>query len=258
MESANIPQVRPHSKASSAIPPSDLTQRDLTTAVDRRWEVDRREIDSRRPLSEKSRDVVEFDAAGRRIRHDSDIHRGGDYYQGGQGDNGQYCTAVESVGSRYHSPMVERHPERLMQGYGGDPAPIRPDTGNIYREKYQRKSSGTSTQQLDRERERDIYPEGDNFIDPANKQHLDPNSAASRTGRTRQKLENILRNDSLSSDLSDCVRPSPPKPHKPRKGKKQSSMSSSEDEMLTTPEGTSWEDQEIESESISEKGTFCM
>ena len=61
---------------------------------------------------------------------------------------------------------------------------------------------------------------------------------------------------SLSSDPSDCVRPPPPKPHKHKKGKRfrQASLSSSDDEIVTTPECTSCDEPEIESESVSEKG----
>ncbi|CAL1538463.1 unnamed protein product, partial [Lymnaea stagnalis] len=60
-------------------------------------------------------------------------------------------------------------------------------------------------------------------IDPNDKkQHLDPSSAGGgRSRNNRKKLETMLRNDSLSSDPSDCVRPPPPKPHKHKRGKKQ-------------------------------------
>ncbi|XP_075411020.1 regulating synaptic membrane exocytosis protein 1 isoform X6 [Tenrec ecaudatus] len=66
----------------------------------------------------------------------------------------------------------------------------------------------------------------------------------------------MLRNDSLSSDQSESVRPSPPKPHRPKRGgkKRQMSVSSSEEEGVSTPEYTSCEDVELESESVSEKG----
>ncbi|XP_038131043.1 regulating synaptic membrane exocytosis protein 2 isoform X8 [Cyprinodon tularosa] len=84
--------------------------------------------------------------------------------------------------------------------------------------------------------------------------HLDPNSAVRKT--KREKMESMLRNDSLSSDQSESVRPPPPKPHKTKRGGKmrQVSLSSSEEELATTPEYTSCEDVEIESESVSEKG----
>ncbi|XP_035861885.1 regulating synaptic membrane exocytosis protein 2 isoform X28 [Sander lucioperca] len=92
--------------------------------------------------------------------------------------------------------------------------------------------------------------------DPMRRQqhHLDPNSALRKT--KREKMESMLRNDSLSSDQSESVRPPPPKPHKTKKGGKmrQVSLSSSEEELATTPEYTSCEDVEIESESVSEKG----
>ncbi|XP_016017488.2 regulating synaptic membrane exocytosis protein 1 isoform X48 [Rousettus aegyptiacus] len=66
----------------------------------------------------------------------------------------------------------------------------------------------------------------------------------------------MLRNDSLSSDQSESVRPSPPKPHRSKRGgkKRQMSVSSSEEEGVSTPEYTSCEDVELESESVSEKG----
>lgn len=99
--------------------------------------------------------------------------------------------------------------------------------------------------------------------DPMRRQqhHLDPSSAVRKT--KREKMESMLRNDSLSSDQSESVRPPPPKPHKTKKGGKmrQVSLSSSEEELATTPEYTSCEDVEIESESVSEKGrnyiSFC-
>ncbi|XP_029141129.1 regulating synaptic membrane exocytosis protein 2 isoform X26 [Protobothrops mucrosquamatus] len=91
--------------------------------------------------------------------------------------------------------------------------------------------------------------------DPLRKQHhLDPSSAVRKT--KREKMETMLRNDSLSSDQSESIRPPPPKPHKTKKGGKmrQVSLSSSEEELASTPEYTSCDDVEIESESVSEKG----
>ncbi|XP_041420618.1 regulating synaptic membrane exocytosis protein 1 isoform X6 [Xenopus laevis] len=72
----------------------------------------------------------------------------------------------------------------------------------------------------------------------------------------REKMETMLRNDSLSSDQSESVRPTPPKPNRSKRGgkKRQMSVSSSDDEGASTPEYTSCEDAEIESESVSEKG----
>uniref|UniRef100_A0A3P8XNW3 Regulating synaptic membrane exocytosis 2 n=1 Tax=Esox lucius TaxID=8010 RepID=A0A3P8XNW3_ESOLU len=84
--------------------------------------------------------------------------------------------------------------------------------------------------------------------------YLDPSSAVRKT--KREKMDTMLRNDSLSSDQSESIRPPPPKPHKTKKGGKmrQISLSSSEEELATTPEYTSCDDVEIESESVSEKG----
>ncbi|XP_047664506.1 regulating synaptic membrane exocytosis protein 2 isoform X18 [Tachysurus fulvidraco] len=72
----------------------------------------------------------------------------------------------------------------------------------------------------------------------------------------RDKTDNLLRNDSLSSDQSESVRPPPPRPHKSKRGGKarRASLSSSDEELPTTPEYTSCDDVEIESESVSEKG----
>ncbi|XP_056617316.1 regulating synaptic membrane exocytosis protein 1 isoform X8 [Triplophysa dalaica] len=84
--------------------------------------------------------------------------------------------------------------------------------------------------------------------------HLDPGSAALLRKSKRQKAESMLRNDSLSSDQSESLRPPPPRPYKSKRGgnKRQMSVSSSEEEGGSTPEYTSCEDVEIE--SISERG----
>uniref|UniRef100_A0A3Q1CDH7 Regulating synaptic membrane exocytosis 1a n=1 Tax=Amphiprion ocellaris TaxID=80972 RepID=A0A3Q1CDH7_AMPOC len=75
----------------------------------------------------------------------------------------------------------------------------------------------------------------------------------------REKAESMLRNDSLSSDQSESLRPPPPRPHKSKRalgagGKRQASVSSSEEEGGTTPEYSSCEDAEIE--SVSERGDW--
>ncbi|XP_045699900.1 regulating synaptic membrane exocytosis protein 1 isoform X6 [Phyllostomus hastatus] len=91
--------------------------------------------------------------------------------------------------------------------------------------------------------------------EPLRKQsRLDPSSAVLLRKAKREKAEIMLRNDSLSSDQSESVRP--PKPHRPKRGgkKRQMSVSSSEEEGVSTPEYTSCEDVELESESVSEKG----
>ncbi|XP_019507113.1 PREDICTED: regulating synaptic membrane exocytosis protein 1 isoform X22 [Hipposideros armiger] len=93
--------------------------------------------------------------------------------------------------------------------------------------------------------------------EPLRKQsRLDPSSAVLIRKAKREKAETMLRNDSLSSDQSESVRPSPPKPHRSKRGgkKRQMSVSSSEEEGVSTPEYTSCEDVELESESVSEKG----
>ena len=115
---------------------------------------------------------------------------------------------------------------------------------------------------------------------------LDPKTAARRTFQ-RRKLDSAFRNDSLSSDQSECVsRPPPPKPHKSKRksaaaggahvaghshvmssGIQGSSGrririrrdgsqvgSSSDDEIRSTPDYTSCGEEEMESESVSEKG----
>ncbi|TNN65439.1 Regulating synaptic membrane exocytosis protein 1 [Liparis tanakae] len=75
----------------------------------------------------------------------------------------------------------------------------------------------------------------------------------------REKAESMLRNDSLSSDQSESLRPPPPRPYKSKRGmgaggKRQTSVSSSEEEGGTTPEYSSCEDGEIE--SVSERGDW--
>lgn len=160
-------------------------------------------------------------------------------------------------------PHAELRPERLMRGHHGGP-PTK-HIADSYSDQYgsSPKSGGggdgrPGTQQQ-HGRLRDDYSEQERYPpdrSPRQSQHLDPSSAVAKTARTRRKLESMLRNDSLSSDPSDCVRPPPPKPHKHKKGKKQrqASLSSSDDEIQTTPECTSCDEQEIESESVSEKG----
>ncbi|GLD62676.1 regulating synaptic membrane exocytosis protein 1-like protein, partial [Lates japonicus] len=90
-----------------------------------------------------------------------------------------------------------------------------------------------------------------------------PGSAPSQgpVGRRtkREKAESMLRNDSLSSDQSESLRPPPPRPYKSKRGlgaggKRQTSVSSSEEEGGTTPEYSSCEDAEIE--SVSERGDW--
>ncbi|KAI5107990.1 regulating synaptic membrane exocytosis protein 1 isoform X1 [Silurus meridionalis] len=93
-------------------------------------------------------------------------------------------------------------------------------------------------------------PERDRKLQPS---HLEPGVARKAK---REKAESMLRNDSLSSDQSECLRPPPPRPYKSKRGgnKRQMSVSSSEEEGGSTPEYTSCEDGEIE--SVSERGDW--
>ena len=80
---------------------------------------------------------------------------------------------------------------------------------------------------------------------------LDPHHGHGVT--SRRKMDSTFRNDSLSSDQSEYQsRPPPPRPHKHKKIKHQHSISSSDDEIRSTPDCTSC-GEEFESESISEK-----
>ncbi|KAI5616255.1 regulating synaptic membrane exocytosis protein 2 isoform X1 [Silurus asotus] len=96
-------------------------------------------------------------------------------------------------------------------------------------------------------------PERDRKLQPS---HLEPGSAGVARKAKREKAESMLRNDSLSSDQSECLRPPPPRPYKSKRGgnKRQMSVSSSEEEGGSTPEYTSCEDGEIE--SVSERGDW--
>lgn len=87
------------------------------------------------------------------------------------------------------------------------------------------------------------------------KGHLEPGSAAFLHRAKREKAAEIMRKDSsLSSDQSESLRPPPPRAYRPKRGlnKRQMSISSSEEDGGSTPEYTSCEDVEIE--SVSEKG----
>ena len=104
-------------------------------------------------------------------------------------------------------------------------------------------------------------------------------SSSSGASGSRRKLDATFRNDSLSSDQSECLqqqRPPPPKPHKHRKhglhpggpahrhhhrhahhsggSGRPFMISSSDEDVRSTPECTSCGEEEMESESVSEKG----
>lgn len=80
-----------------------------------------------------------------------------------------------------------------------------------------------------------------------------PNKGLTRTPRDKGE-DNLLRKDSQSSDQSESLRPPPQRTYKSKRGvnKRQMSISSSEEEGGSTPEYTSCED--VDMESVSEKG----
>uniref|UniRef100_A0AAY4D3F2 Regulating synaptic membrane exocytosis 2 n=1 Tax=Denticeps clupeoides TaxID=299321 RepID=A0AAY4D3F2_9TELE len=85
--------------------------------------------------------------------------------------------------------------------------------------------------------------------------HLDPSSAM-RRGKP-DEVDGMLRNDSLSSDQSETVRPPGNQSHRSRrtgKMRQTGSFSSSEEELATTPEYTSCEDVDLESDIVSRWG----
>lgn len=165
------------------------------------------------------------------------------------------------------SPSHDRgeRPERSERGgeHGERSERLRDRTVNAHTEQYDqftnsRGSPAGSKHYIRVDHVEDMRPEDTDKFTDHSKQHLDPSSAATKNSRSsRRKVEAmIIRNDSLSSDPSDCVRPPPPKPHKHKRGKKQrqQSLSSSDDEIRSTPECSSCEEQDLESESVSEKG----
>lgn len=79
---------------------------------------------------------------------------------------------------------------------------------------------------------------------------------AKRTPRDRGG-DSLLRKDSQSSEQSESLRPPPPRSYKGKGGanKRQMSISSSEEEGGSTPEYTSCED--VDMESVSEKGQLA-
>ncbi|KAK3798163.1 hypothetical protein RRG08_062761 [Elysia crispata] len=169
-------------------------------------------------------------------------HRGG----GGSGGGGSSGGVERTTKEQRRSPSRDRErPAKDSSGGGGD-------GGGVHDMQFSRHriliDHASDTQAED--------PRDNISVDPNDKkQHLDPSSAGGRTRNNRKKMESMLRNDSLSSDPSDCVRPPPPKPHKHRRGKKQrqQSLSSSDDEIQSTPECSSCEELDMESESVSEK-----
>ena len=152
------------------------------------------------------------------------------------------------------------HPQRLMRGMDGLDGPPQFTYAGSWRSRY----------------DDDYPPERTELWTGENRHRLDATGP-----RSRHRVDPALRNDSLSSDPSDCMSapaiptasasrltPKHRLPHKNGGGgggssgggprtRRQSSMSSSDDGAQSTPEGTSGDEQEIESESIvSEMGAF--
>ncbi|KAK2719048.1 regulating synaptic membrane exocytosis protein 1-like isoform X2 [Artemia franciscana] len=118
-----------------------------------------------------------------------------------------------------------------------------------------------------------IYQDQNNYHEPP---RLDVTTDFGRRPsitENRRKLSESegMRNDSLSSDQSENMRPPPPKPFRQRarvpsqnlmdtssnnmgRRPRRRSLSSSEEELRSTSGGTSCDDYEVESESVSEKG----
>ena len=161
------------------------------------------------------------------------------------------------TGPRADNKQWERQPERLMRS--GDDRP--PYGGKNYgsdRGSYPESRGSVSPSR--RTGYRDERMPSDRYPEPLlRRNHLDPSAALSRNAtRSRRPLDETLRNDSLSSDPSDIARAPAVRVHKHgrrgKSGNRQGSLSSSDDELQTTSECTSCEDQEVESESISERG----
>jgi hypothetical protein len=193
--------------------------------------------------------------------HDSPVQQGG-----GPGTRRQRPPGVndrDRDGGRMdgRGQQWERQPERLMGGgmeggrmgprprgnYGGsgDSEPTR--SGGV---SPSRRPGGYRDERL---LSASRYPEPQ-----LRRHHLDPSMAATRTSATatnRQPLGQTPRTDSLSSDPSDTTRGASVPRRSRRSRHRQGSLSSSDDELQTTSECTSCEDQEAESESFSERGT---
>ncbi|XP_071804300.1 regulating synaptic membrane exocytosis protein 2-like isoform X2 [Asterias amurensis] len=196
----------------------------------------------------------------------------------------------EGVGAQIEPREFERHPSerrisrarRDRERSPGDPKRTSPRNDERYSEEYRRGAPqyppevvsqkrpsssprhSITVEDVDAQRERlllaESYGAASRIPELGPKQHLDPSSAAMKANKqeTRNnKADSMIRNDSLSSDQSECVRPPPPKPHKTKISRKrrQFSLSSSEEEIRSTPEYTSCEEGEIESESVSERGS---
>ena len=199
-----------------------------------------------------------------RTRHGSGGGGGG----GGYGDD--YYAGRRRAAATFDARSGDYHPQRLMRGLDGldGPGPRLTTYGGGWRSRY----------------DDDYPPERTELWSGENRHRLD---AAAPPRGSRHRLDPTLRNDSLSSDPSDCMSAPPAIPtaassssaaarHTPKhyathkngggggsggggslRARRQSSVSSSDDGVQTTPEGTSCDEQEIESESIvSEMGAY--
>eukprot|EP00058_Branchiostoma_floridae_P003578 XP_002589066.1 hypothetical protein BRAFLDRAFT_75046 [Branchiostoma floridae] len=179
----------------------------------------------------------------------------------------------ETREGRERRPAIRQHSAELLEPPRNSSRERRPSVGDLPRERERRPSMVdvrmTGEPQHYREGRpaspryangRDVY-ESNKLQDLHGRRggHLEAPGSAYKQKRD----ETMLRNDSLSSDQSEHVsRPPPPKPHKHRKSKRdrarQQSLSSSEEEIRSTPECTSCDDVELESESVSEKVAWWL
>ncbi|GIX69836.1 regulating synaptic membrane exocytosis protein 2 [Caerostris darwini] len=174
------------------------------------------------------------------------------------GRDQQWLSQEEDRKVRSDSSIVRRISQESLRDHADRP----------HRDSRMHYGGGDEWKDAPRKREYDVHSSGD---DPRmrihtvrssddRRNHLEPGyESRGRGHNNRKKMESVVRNDSLSSDQSESVRPPPPKPHKNKRGKKlrQRSVSSSEDDLQSTP-CSSCEEIDAESESISEKGKFCL
>ena len=185
---------------------SSDTLRDLSAepdnAINRRARGDRSDPTSYRDQFGRVRSPPGHDQYGR-VREDDRTGRMGTGRD--RTIEGQYGGDVDTQRSDRHLPGTSERDRDIPGETAYDPY------GNP-------KTSLSGRRGLERDDPRDV----DQFSDRSGpgRQHLDPSSAAGKSSSSRRKLDSMFRNDSLSSDPSDCVRPPPPKPHKHKKGKK--------------------------------------
>ena len=140
------------------------------------------------------------------------------YIRGREGDDRTgrlHSSRDRTIEGHYSGNLDTQRSDRHLRGMERDRDIPGETTYDVYGNP---KTSLSGRRGLDRDDPRDV----DQYSDRSapGRQHLDPSSAAGKSSRSRRKLDSMFRNDSLSSDPSDCVRPPPPKPHKHKKGKK--------------------------------------